>query len=217
MDQDYQLRVDWSKFTPKQKKAIQGYIRTGNKFQSYIAAYDVKDPKGRTAKQNCYALFRQPHIKAVINQIQEAAVKIASFDVKDMIEGTIDDLIEEQKEVETLKIDAYWIMRKAASLAAFNIKKFIKDDSDRPYYDFSNATDEDWYCISEITMDEISKGSGEDKYYVDRIKIKGPDKLRALELTAKFLPKKDDEGDPLKQLQKAFHEAFNPEPNIPLD
>ncbi len=54
-------------------------------------------------------------------------------------------------------------------------------------YDFSNATDEDWYCITEYTVGKAMKGIGDEKYEVENLKIKTSCKLRALELVGKHI------------------------------
>lgn len=86
-----------------------------------------------------------------------------------------------------VQIDAAWVLRKAVLLADFNISKFVVIDNEtgQAFYDFSEASDDDWYCIQELTVDEVTKGRGEDRYEVERVKLKAFDKLRALELVAK--------------------------------
>jgi len=89
---------------------------------------------------------------------------------------------------EKLEIGAEWVLKRASLLADFNIRRFIRvDESGNAIYDFTQATDDDWYCISEYTVDCINKGYGEDKYEVERVKLKGFDKLKALELVGKHI------------------------------
>lgn len=101
------------------------------------------------------------------------------------------DLInkENKRRMDELRIDAKWVLKRAALLADFNINKFIKVNKKRgeAYYDFSKATDDDWYCISEYTADQIHKSVGDDKIAVDRVKLKTADKLKALELVGKHI------------------------------
>jgi len=85
-------------------------------------------------------------------------------------------------------VDSAWVLKRARLLADFNISAFITtDDYGNAVYDFSGASDDDWYCISEYTVDQINKGFGDDKYDVERTKIKGHCKLRALELVGKHV------------------------------
>lgn len=86
-------------------------------------------------------------------------------------------------------VDSKWVLRRAKQLADFNISKFVtNDDEGKAVYDFSDATDDDWYCISEYTVDHLTKaGADDDTYNVERIKIKGHCKLRALELVGKHV------------------------------
>ena len=82
------------------------------------------------------------------------------------------------------RIDASWALRKLALIAAFNIKSFIiVGDDGRPYYDFRAATEEDWYCIDEITVEALrARADGEQRVYVDSVKIKSLAKLKALDM-----------------------------------
>lgn len=85
------------------------------------------------------------------------------------------------------RIDAAWVLKRAALLADFSIKKFVVVGEDgRPYYDFQSATDDDWYCINELTVDAIRGYVGDEgRIAVDRVKLKPYDKLKALELVAR--------------------------------
>jgi len=84
--------------------------------------------------------------------------------------------------------DAKWVLQRLGLLAEFNINKFKRlNDDGMPYYDFSEATDDDWYCITEMTIDHITKGQGDDQYSVERVKIKGESKLKALELMGRHV------------------------------
>lgn len=85
-------------------------------------------------------------------------------------------------------INAAWVLKRAALLADFNISKFIKVEANGDaVYDFSQASDDDWYCISEYTVDEIKRGQGDGTCSVDRVRLKMFDKLRALELVGKHV------------------------------
>ena len=92
------------------------------------------------------------------------------------------------------RIDASWVLKRLALLADFSIKAFVfVDEGGRLYYDFSAATDEDWYCIDEITVGamraqarQTTDGSIE-KLYVDQVKIKTTPKLKALDMLGKHV------------------------------
>lgn len=174
---DEKIRADWTKLSSKQKELVKHYMKTGNKTQSRIAAYG--EGGGLTA-------FNSMHVKAVIAQIEQTAVIKANFSLDDVLNEKIDDLVEVQKDILDMQIDAAWVLKRAALLADFNIDVFIKvDDDGQAYYDFTTATSDDWYCISEYTVDTIQKGAGESKYFVEKTKLKPFDKLRALELVGK--------------------------------
>ncbi len=83
------------------------------------------------------------------------------------------------------RIDASWVLKRAALMADFNIKNFmvVEDITGALYYDFTQATDDDWYCINEITVGAVrAQVRAGDKLYVDKVKIKTIDKMRALEM-----------------------------------
>ena len=61
----------------------------------------------------------------------------------------------------------------------------VVDEHGTAWYDFSDATDNDWYCISEFTVDTVSKGVGAGRYEVEKTKIKVESKAKALELVGK--------------------------------
>lgn len=210
---DKQIRADWSKLTKKQKELVSNFLQHGNKIRAYRESYDA-NPKARSFTTNCYAEFNKPYIKAIIAQIRQSAVAKANISYDDIVDTAIDDIVEKQTEVDTLKVNAYWVLRRAALLADFNIKRFIElDNQNNAYYDFSMASDDDWYCIQEYTVDEIKKGD-DTRHFVERTKLKTHDKLRALELVSRFLSSDSDKDDPLKQLAKAFQEASQ---NINID
>jgi len=87
-----------------------------------------------------------------------------------------------KKRSEKTGIDAQWVLNKLALLAEFNINKFIRVVNGNPVYDFSKATEDDWYCITEITFDTINKAMGDDLIEVERVKLKSVDKLKAIQL-----------------------------------
>ena len=188
---DRQIRADWSRLTDKQKALIKKFFETGDKINSYIAVYYPDGWEERikniTLRKNCYAEFRKPHIKVIIEQAQAHAVKKAEIKIDDLIDEKVDDLIEDQKDVDTLKIDAMWVLKRAALLANFNINKFIRVEGKEAVYDFSNATEDDWYCIQEYVSDTSYVKGDCGLVPVDKLRLKSFDKLRALELVGKHI------------------------------
>lgn len=147
-------------FTAKMQKAVGYYANDSdrNKVAAYRHAYDCSNMQPKTVAVKATELFKHPLVAQVVSQMKAtAAVMVA--------------------------IDAAWVLKRAALLADFNINRFVTVSKDGDaYYDFSTATDDDWYCISEYTADQIWKGKGEDKYKVDRVKLKGHCKIAALKL-----------------------------------
>lgn len=190
IEEDRKVRADWQKLTDKQRNLVKRYLATGNKLGSYNSTYYPNgwgDTKRRTVVTNCYAEFRKPHIKLIIEQIQEKAVASARISYEDIVDTNVDDLLEAQHEVNTLKIDTLWVLKRAALLADFNINDFIVVKGGVAFYDFSKATKDDWYCISEYTNEQVMVEGGEDLIPANKVKIKPYDKLRALELVGKHV------------------------------
>jgi len=126
-------------------------------------------------------------MSVVIEQVQETAIKKANTQLDQIIDENVDDLIEQQKEVETLQIDALWVLKRAALLADFNINRFIRVQGGEAVYDFSTATDDDWYCIQEYVVDNTFVKGECGLIPVDKLRLKTYDKLRALELVGKHI------------------------------
>jgi len=188
------MSFDWSKYTDKQKAAIRGYLKHGNKLKAYREAYDVSNQTDGTTKRNTYSFFSLPKIAAVIERVQEEAIRISDVSIDDLIGESVSKIVKDRAEEFHLGVDSYWVLRRAALLADFNINKFLKvDGHGNAVYDFSDATDDDWYCIQEYTVEEISRGKNDDTYFVDKIKIKSHEKLKALELVRDMI-KVENEG-----------------------
>lgn len=97
--------------------------------------------------------------------------------LRDAIRAEIDRIYGEEK------VDKGWILRRAKLLADFNISKFIRNDGVDAVYDFSTATQDDWYCIEEyVTEQSFRRVAGGETVPVDKLKIKTPSKIAALKL-----------------------------------
>jgi len=80
-------------------------------------------------------------------------------------------------------VDAEWVLRRARLIADFNIKKFITvTDAGDAVYDFSKATDDDWYCIDEYVTEQSYRAMKGYEVPVDKLKIKTAGRLAALKL-----------------------------------
>ena len=190
IEADTKIRADWRRLTEKQQLVIQRYLKTGNKLKSYRDAHypdGILTATEKTVQRNCYIFFKKPHIAAVIAQIERRAVMGAKIHFDEIVDENIDDLIETQKQIHDLQIDAMWVLRRAALLANFNINSFIRVEGGKAVYDFTTATEDDWYCISEYTTETSTPKEGDNIIPVDKIKLKSFDKLRALELVGKHV------------------------------
>lgn len=156
-----------TRLTPKKEKALSHYLKHRDVNAAYRSAYDCSGMTDRTIASRAYDLFADPVLKAIIESVQHATVA----EVK-----------------EEIKIDAKWVLERASRLADFNINRFIQiDDSGQAVYNFNDATDLDWYCISEYTYDRILKGPKDATYPVEKVKLKANCKLKALELVGKHI------------------------------
>lgn len=149
-------------FTQRHAVAFAHYAEHRIKSQAFAHATDTTGMDKRTIWREGWKLFAHPAMKQAIKQLDAEVYAKAG-------------------------IDAAWVLERATRLADFDISKFIRvdDDTGTAVYDFSAATDDDWYCISEYTADKVIKGAQDGKYEVERVKIKGHCKLRALELVGK--------------------------------
>jgi hypothetical protein len=185
------IRADWSSLTDKEKVAVQGYMKSGNKLAAYKLAYFPDGvPEGKSfgsLQTACYKVWKRPKIKVIIDQIHEQSIKRANIQLEETIDENVDDLLEVQKEVDLLQIDALWVLKRAALLADFNINKFIKVSGGDAVYDFSTATDDDWYCIQEYVTDSSFVKGEMGLVPVEKVRLKSYDKLRALELVGKHI------------------------------
>lgn len=201
------VKLDWSGWSEKQKALVAHYVRHGVKSQAYKAVYDPEGLKNlKTLTTKTYQAFNNPKIKARIELFQVEALRRANFGLDTVMESAVqanaDKIVADLEADELIKVDATWVLKRAARLADFNIADFIvTDDEGRAVYDFSEATRADWYCIQEYTVDEIQKGARGDKFLVEKVKLKTHDKLRALELVGKHIE------------VQAFQENINTDPD----
>lgn len=149
-------------FTAKMQKAFVHFAEHRNKSEAYRHAYNCENMLDSTIGGKAWELFEHPLMSSAISSMKAAAaVKVG--------------------------IDAAWVLKRAALLADFNIRRFLKVVEGRVYYDFTRATDDDWYCISELTMDDTTTATvGPDGEIalipVSSIKIKAERKQAALKM-----------------------------------
>jgi phage terminase small subunit len=148
-----------SALNPKQTAFCEEYIKDLNGTQAAIRAGYSE----RTAESQASRLLMNAKVKEYIERLKTIRSEKTGY-------------------------DAAWVLTKLGLLANFNLNKFLTvNKAGLPCYDFSTATDDDWYCISELTIDHINKGSGEEVYEVERVKLKPESKLKALELMGKHV------------------------------
>lgn len=156
--------ADKKRLTPKMLRALNYYAKDPckSKADAYRHAYDCSRMKDSTIACRADDLFKHPLVVEALEEINVAAAKATG-------------------------IDASWVLNRLKILAEFNINKFIVIQGGQAYYDFSKASDDDWYCISEYSRDTITKAQGTDLIETDRVKLKANCKLKALELAGKHV------------------------------
>ena len=150
--------------TPKMRKALDYYAKDPNKRKSdaYRHGYNAYKMADNVAAVRATELFNHPLMVAAVEEMNKAAA-------------------------ERNAIDASWVLKKLQLLAEFNINKFIIVQNDKAYYDFSKATDDDWYCISEYSRDTVTKAVAGDLVEADKVKLKAACKLTALKLVGQHI------------------------------
>jgi len=151
------------KTTKKQQNAIDFLNKDpkATKTSAYRHAYHCDNMKPKTVNRKAVKLFSLPYVKARIERAREKAAEEAH-------------------------IDAAWILKQASLMASFSIGKFIVVKDGRPMYDFAKATADDWYCISEITIDH-SAFAKDGLIPLHKVKLKSVDKLKALDMCGKHV------------------------------
>ncbi len=151
-------------FTGKMQQAVAHYMRdpTRSKVAAYRSAYDCERMTAHVVSVRAAELFKHTLVAQAVQHInQEALAKV--------------------------KIDAQWVLERLALIANFNISKFIViQPCGKATYDFTNADDDDWYCISEYTVETISRDGSEGHYDVAKTKLKPSSRLKAIELIGKL-------------------------------
>lgn len=140
------------------------YLQYGCKTGAVRHGYNTKNMSRKDVGRMAQRFFKKPHIQLAM-------------------------AIERELELKTMRINRRWVLRRAALLADFNIYRFIKvDEEGRAFFDFSSATEDDWYCISEYSVKPLHKGkNGSDVYKLQEIRLKPYSKIQALELVGKHV------------------------------
>lgn len=150
--------------TKQEEMILAHYLQYGSKTDAVRYGYNVKGKPQRHVNSIAQRFFRRPHIRLAVE-------------------------IERELELQTMRINSRWVLRRAALLADFNIYRFIKtDDQGRAFFDFREATEDDWYCISEFSVKPMQKrGADKDIYKLQEVRLKPYSKIQALELVGKHV------------------------------
>lgn len=98
--------------------------------------------------------------------------------LRDAIQAEVD------RRFQSERVDSEWVLRRAKLIADFSLGKFLRmTDGGDAVYDFSEATEDDWYCVEQYTTEQsYRKAAGGEPVPVDKLKIKVPSKVAALKL-----------------------------------
>lgn len=104
-----------------------------------------------------------------------------------------------------------YIQSKLKLLVEFNIRKFLVIKEGVPFYNFKDASDDDWYCLTEMTANEVlSFISTEDMLIpVNAVKIKPNCKIKAMELLGKTEGLYTDKTENTDAVQIVFADEYD--------
>ena len=146
------------------QQAVAHYMNdpTRSKVAAYRSAYDCDRMTVHVVSVRAAELFKHPLVSQAVQHINQEAMA-------------------------AVKIDAQWVLERLAMIANFNMSKFIVTTPDgKAVYDFTNADDDDWYCISEYTVESIPRKGPDGHYEVEKTKLKANCRLKAIELIGKL-------------------------------
>lgn len=179
------VKSDWLNLTKAEQVAIEYYFRQGYRRKEawQHAAELYPDDPSLTKSANTF--WNRKHIRDAVENIRVNADQIANRQLATITQDFAARQIENGFRETSIAISSAWVLRRAALLADFNINRFlVTDEHGNAYFDFSAATDDDWYCIQEYTVTQIT---GHGRIPADKIKLKAVDKLRALELVGRHI------------------------------
>lgn len=178
MFRDAEAAKQWKKLSKKAQACIKDYLLTDNKRESYKAHYKCKSDT--VADASAHNFFNRPTVKWLIDHY----CKTMQREYIEHDKAIKDDIKQTIKDQHDCVINAHWVLKKASLLAQFNIAKFIRvRDDGTAVYDFTSATEDDWYCIQEygFSTQQVMQGEIE----VGKVKLKTESKLKALEMVGK--------------------------------
>lgn len=172
------------KLSQQQIDIVTEYVTGGNKYYAYRKFI----PDAINAQIAWF--FKQPKVKELVTAMNK--------EVRSQV----------VQKLEKVAIDKAWVQERLRLLVEFNINSFLILKDGRPHYDFSKATLDDWYCISEYTANRVIRGADEDVYPVDQIKLKTHDKMKAIELIGKTVGAFTDKVEHGGNVQVVFSDDY---------
>lgn len=149
-----------NKLTAKQEMFCREYIIDFNATQAAIRAGYSKKTAGSVGGEN----LKKPEIMNRVNELTGERTQRVQFDADE-------------------------VLRRLAILSRSNIKNFAKPDGHGglTMHVPDDISDDDMYCISELTTEEYDVKDGEGTIPVKKTKIKFVDKLKAIEVAGKHV------------------------------
>jgi phage terminase small subunit len=147
--------------TLKERLAANHFLEHGNKSAAYRHAYSTSNMKTETVNRRATDVFSRERVNSYVESAMAEAANKAI-------------------------INATWVLEKAALIAGFSLGKFIVLEKGKIFYDFSKATDDDWYCIGELVID-TGRANTRGLYPANSVKIKTLDKLKALDTVGRHV------------------------------
>lgn len=145
--------------TDQEKKAINAYRRGRTKKQALLdAGYSES-----VANTDAHSVFNKPQVRAEIEARQKLAERRS-------------------------KVDEMWIIQRLAQIADANVGELLViDGNGTPNIDWDKLSPEMKYAMSGFKVRKYMKGRGKNAKPVTEITPQMADKLRALEMLARYL------------------------------
>ena len=173
----------WKELNYKQRKMLSLYLQCGEMKRSYRKAYKSK-LTGASLREMASRRFKEPKVVKALQEVYIMTdIEAHKRELKYLSDEQRQDIATAKDPIEKAAETRAWLANKLKCLINFSLKAFTKiDEEGKPYFDFTEATDDDWWCIGElgITVKSI------DKVPYREYKLKPESKLKAIEMLAKF-------------------------------
>lgn len=176
--------LDLTKFGDLDRRVLEHYFQFKDKKAAYKSVYhkrkDFADFFKRQAIKNIIAEYNRSVGKKALKIMEEQGITLA------------------------------YIQNRLKLLVEFNIIKFLKVIDGVPYFDFTKATEDDWYCLTEMSSSEVLQFAvtGEKLIPLNAVKFKTNCKVKSLELLGKTIAAYTDKTENHDEVQIVFADDY---------